>query len=105
LRAHGLSGAIAAVAGRQGLDLSIIDPARTAERATDLLGAPVNACLLVSGSCRVLRRVRVVEAIGLGCECGRDRRKQLAAAGAPVVSGLPTLTAALLIGAQPDPGR
>jgi beta-phosphoglucomutase-like phosphatase (HAD superfamily) len=103
LRAHGLNRAIAAVAGRQGLDLSTIDPARTAERAADLLGTPVNACLLVTGNSRVLRRARTVDAVGLGCKCGRDRRKHLAAAEAPVVSGLPTLTAALLTHAHADP--
>jgi beta-phosphoglucomutase-like phosphatase (HAD superfamily) len=105
LRAHGLNGAITAVAGRQGLDLSTIDPARTTERAADLLDAQVNVCLLVSGNSRVLRAARTVDAIGLGCECGRGRRKHLAAAEAPVVSGLPTLTAALLTRAQPDPGH
>ena len=105
LRAHGLNGAIAAVAGRQGLDLSTIDPAHTAERAADLLGNPVSACLLVSGNSRVLRRARTVDAIGLGCECGRDRRKHLAGTEAPVVSGLPALTAALLTRVRPDPGR
>jgi beta-phosphoglucomutase-like phosphatase (HAD superfamily) len=103
LRAHGLNRAIATVAGRQGLDLSTIDPARTAERAANLLSTPVNACLLVSGNSRVLRATRTVNAIGLGCECGRDRRKHLAAAESPVVSGLSTLTTALLTSAQPDP--
>jgi beta-phosphoglucomutase-like phosphatase (HAD superfamily) len=105
LQAHGLNRAIAAVAGRQGLDLSTIDPARTAERAADLLGIPVNGCLLVSGNSRVLRAVRTADAIVLGCECGRDRRKHLAATEAPVVSGLPALTAALLTHAHPDSSR
>ena len=96
LQARGLYPHIAAVAARQGLDLSTFGAARTAERAADLLGTAVTGCLLVSGNAMTLRAARRIGAGGMGCECGRDRRKHLAAAEAPVVSGLPLLSQALL---------
>ncbi|WP_157545245.1 HAD family hydrolase [Hamadaea tsunoensis] len=96
LQAHGMSGRIAAVAARQGLDLSACDASRTAERAAGLLGVGVANCLVVSGKAGVLTAAHRIGANGLGCECGRDRRKHLAQTKAPVVSGLVTLTQALL---------
>ncbi|WP_147252681.1 hypothetical protein [Micromonospora endolithica] len=96
LRAHTLDRYVAAVAGRQGLDLPGIDAGCTAERAADLLGVPVASCLVVSGSFLRLYRARRTGAIGLGCECGRDSRKHLAFDQTPVVSNLATLTQALL---------
>ncbi|MFG2039112.1 hypothetical protein [Dactylosporangium sp. NPDC048998] len=96
IRARGLDTHVNAVAARQGLDLSAVDAGHTAERATDLLGVPHAACLVVSGSSGRLRRVQQAGAIGLGCECGRDPRKHLADAQTPVVSDLAVLTQALL---------
>ena len=68
-------------------------------RAICVLAAPLIGmanCLVVSGNFGVLYAAHRIGAIGLGCECGRDRRKHLAAIDAPVVSGLATLTRALL---------
>jgi beta-phosphoglucomutase-like phosphatase (HAD superfamily) len=96
LQAHGMYRHIAAVAARQGLDLSALDAARTTERAADLLDVDVTDCLLVSGNAGALFAAHRIGAIGLGCECGRDRRKHLAEAHAPVVSGLAALSRALL---------
>ncbi|WP_426502825.1 hypothetical protein ACPPVO_34995 [Dactylosporangium sp. McL0621] len=96
LRAHALDPHVDAVAARQGLDLSAFDAGHTAERATDLLGVPLAACLVVSGSSGRLRRAQRAGAIGLGCECRRDPRKHLADVQTPVVSNLAVLTQALL---------
>jgi beta-phosphoglucomutase-like phosphatase (HAD superfamily) len=96
LQAHGMYRDIAAVAARQGLDLSALDVASTAGRVADLLGVSVTECLVVSGSAVALYGARDAGAIGLGHECGRDRRKHLAAANAPVVPDLATLSQALL---------
>lgn len=97
LQAHGMYRHIAAVAARQGLDLSALDVSSTAGRAADLLGVSVTECLVVSGSAVALYAAHHVGAIGLGHECGRDRRKHLAEAHAPVVPDLATLSQALLI--------
>lgn len=97
LRAHGLDRHIAAVAARQGLDVSAYNAAHTAERAADMLDVTVTTCLLVSGSSQAMMAAHRIGAVGLGCECGRDQRKHLAWAGAPVVSGLAPLTRALLM--------
>jgi beta-phosphoglucomutase-like phosphatase (HAD superfamily) len=96
LRAHTLSAHVGAVAARQGLDLSAVDAGRTAERAADLLGVPLSSCLVVSGSYVRLRATRHAGAVGLGCECGRDRRKHLADEHTPVVPNLAILSQALL---------
>ena len=97
LRAHMLDRYVAAVAARQGLDLPGVDAGCTAVRAADLLGVPVASCLVVCGSFLRLYQARRAGAIGLGCECGRDSRKHLAANQTPVVSNLATLTQALLV--------
>ena len=96
LRAHGLDSLIAAVAARQGLELSAFDLARTVDRAADLLNVASGECLVVSGSANALMAARGVGAVGLGCLCGRDRRKHLAGADAPVVPDVVTLSQALL---------
>ncbi|PZG20748.1 hypothetical protein C1I95_08895 [Micromonospora craterilacus] len=96
LQGQGMNGHVAVVAARQGLDLSACDAARTAERAADLLGVGVANCLVVSGNAGVLFAAHRVGAVGLGCECGRDRRKHLAETDSPVVSSIATLTRALL---------
>ncbi|MFI6761989.1 hypothetical protein ACIBF5_22895 [Micromonospora sp. NPDC050417] len=96
LRAHGLEAPVAAVAARQGLDLSAFDAASTAQRAALLLGVPLATCLIVSGQFRRLYATRQAGAVGLGCECGRDPRKHLADDQTPVVSNLATLSHALL---------
>ena len=95
LRAHTLDTHISVVAARRGLDLSTVDAGCTAERAADLLGVPLAACLVVSGSVQRLHAAQRAGAIGLGCECGRDSRKHLADAQTPV-SNLATLAQALL---------
>jgi beta-phosphoglucomutase-like phosphatase (HAD superfamily) len=87
---------VSAVAARQGLDLSAVDAGCTAERAAELLGVPLASCLVVSGSFGRLRAAQRAGAIGLGCECGRDRRKHLADAQTPVVSNVAALIQALL---------
>lgn len=96
LEAHGMNQHIAAVAARRGLDLPTFDTARWVERAAALLDADVTACLVVSGSSRALFAARRLGVIGMGCECGLDRRKHLAFADTPVVSGLLPLCRALL---------
>ena len=93
---QGMNGHIAAVAARQGLDLSACDAACTTQRAADLLGVGVTGCLVVSGNAGMLFAARRTGAVGLGYECGRDRRKHLAETDSPVVSGIATLTRALL---------
>jgi hypothetical protein len=97
LRANQLYRQVAAVAARQGLDLSFLGTAPAIERAADLIGAAVPTCLVVSGNTWQLRTARRVGAVGLGCECGRDPRKHMAAH-APVVPRLTTLSQALLNG-------
>lgn len=96
LEAHGIDRHIAGLAARQGLDLPAVETARAVERAVALLDADVTACLLVSGTYRVLAAARHLGVIGMGCECGLDRRKHLAAPDVPVVSGLLPLCRALL---------
>ncbi len=96
VRAHNLSGRITAVAARQGLDITAADARHTPQRAADLLGVDVSGCLAVSGSASVLRMAGDVGATGMGIECRRDPRKPLAAAGAPVISGLTQLGHALM---------
>jgi beta-phosphoglucomutase-like phosphatase (HAD superfamily) len=95
VQAHQMSGRIAAVAARQGLDIAAADPRYTLQRAADLLGLEVSRCLAVSGYASVLHMAGEMGAIGLGVKCGRDRRKHLAAAGAPVLTSLNQLSHAL----------
>ncbi|MEJ3750578.1 hypothetical protein WEI85_45890 [Actinomycetes bacterium KLBMP 9797] len=96
LRAHVIASHVAAVAARQGLDLSAFDAGHTAQWTADLLRVPLDSCLFVSGCSTRLHAVRQAGAAGLGCECGQDRRKHLANADTPVVSDLATLAHALL---------
>ncbi len=95
LRAHGLDGQIAAIAGRQGLDLSTVDPARAVTHAASLLDAPAAKCLSVSGYSFRLNAARRVGAAALGCECGRESRRWMAAEDIPVVANMRQLSAAL----------
>jgi beta-phosphoglucomutase-like phosphatase (HAD superfamily) len=101
LRAHQLDGYVDAVAARQGLDLAA-EVGRTVERAANLLGVAPAACLAVSGSCPRLHAARSAGAIGLGCVCGRGKRKHLADPEIPVVSNLQHLSHALLL-RSPEP--
>jgi beta-phosphoglucomutase-like phosphatase (HAD superfamily) len=95
VQARGGYGRVRAVAARQGLDLSTVEPANTIERAAELLDIPLASCLVVSGQRLRLRAAQHVGAIALGCECRRDPRKHLADYG-PVVPNLATLVHALL---------
>jgi hypothetical protein len=55
LPAHTLDTHVSAVTARQGLELSMVDGGRAAERAADLLDVPLASCLVVSGSFQRLR--------------------------------------------------
>jgi beta-phosphoglucomutase-like phosphatase (HAD superfamily) len=95
LRAHSLIDQVDAVIARLGLDMSAVDAGPAAERAADILDAPLGRCAVVSGSVDRLRSARDAGAVGIGCECGRDRRKHLAEDRTPVVSNLTALSHAL----------
>ncbi|BCJ75515.1 hypothetical protein CS0771_50590 [Catellatospora sp. IY07-71] len=95
LRAHGLDGQIAAIAARQGPDLSTVDLEWAVMRAASLLDAPPATCLSVSGSFVRLSAARRAGAATLGCECGRDSRRWMADEHTPVVANLWQLSAAL----------
>jgi hypothetical protein len=73
LRAHAVHRHVAAVAARQGLDLSTVDTAHAVERAAGLLDADVTACLLMSANSQHCaprdaqpRWARAVRAAGTG---------------------------------------
>jgi hypothetical protein len=93
--AHLLNPHIDAVVGRQGLDLRGTQAGHAVQRAANLLGVPLGACLAVSGCARRLHDAGEAGAIALGVESGRDRRKHLGRVGTPVVSNLARLDDAL----------
>jgi beta-phosphoglucomutase-like phosphatase (HAD superfamily) len=97
IRGNGWDGQVAAVAARQGVDLSGADAGKATERAADLLGVPVSDCLMVSGDWRRLYAAQGAGAATLGCECRRDRRRHLSYLRAvnPVVANLAVLAQAL----------
>ncbi|WP_433797223.1 hypothetical protein [Actinoplanes sp. CA-252034] len=94
LRAHGLDGRIAVVAGRLGLDGDTFGEVSVASRTARLLDVDPAHCLLVSGRCDVLHVARHSGMALLGVPCGHDIRKWLSGY-APVVSNLRRLGEAL----------
>jgi beta-phosphoglucomutase-like phosphatase (HAD superfamily) len=96
LRSHELVPHVDAVSARRGLDLTAFDAGHTAQQAADQLGVSITSCLLVGTSYPRIRAAQEAGAVGIGSECGRVRRKDLASADVPVVPNHATLAQALL---------
>lgn len=95
MRAYDLESEVQAVSGRQGLDLAAFDAGHNASRAAELLGVPPSSCLFVGSLGTRIRAAQEAGAVGLGCACGRERRRHLASQTVPVVSNRTTLIHAL----------
>lgn len=96
LRSHELVPHLDAISARRGVDLAAFNAGRAAERAADQLGVPIGSCLFVGTNYPRISAAQAAGAVGLGSECGRVRRKDLATMNLPVVPNHATLAQALL---------